>query len=85
MKAPEPQFERAFDLVPGFARAGEAQFRRIVAGREGDLQSLHKELFEIKFKGGEDLPNPSRYRQVRRTIARIKTILRQRQLAEVTK
>ncbi len=52
---------------------------------QGDLQGLQKELFEIKFKGAEESNNPSRYRQVRRTIARIKTVLRQRQLAEASK
>ncbi len=51
----------------------------------GDLQGLHKELFRIKFRGAEETNNPSRHRQVRRTIARINTILRQRDLAEASK
>jgi len=50
-----------------------------------DLQGLHKEIFEIKFKGAEDSTNPARHSQVRRAIARIKTILRQRELAEASK
>jgi large subunit ribosomal protein L29 len=51
----------------------------------GDLQGLHKELFQIKFRGAEETNNPSRHRQVRRTIARINTILRQRELAAASK
>ena len=52
---------------------------------QGDLQGLQKELFQIKFQGAEDSSNPARHRQVRRTIARIKTILRQRAIAEAAK
>jgi len=52
---------------------------------QGDLQGLQKELFQIKFRGAEESSNPARHSQLRRTIARIKTILRQRQLAEAAK
>ena len=51
----------------------------------GDLQELQKEMFQIKFRGAEETSNPSRQSQLRRTIARIKTILRQRDLAEANK
>lgn len=50
----------------------------------GDLQELLKERFQIKFRGAEETNKPSRYRQVRRTIARINTILRQREIAETS-
>ncbi len=47
-----------------------------------DLRKLEKELFELRFKSSsEELTSPMRIRQIRRDIARIKTILRERELA----
>ncbi len=46
-----------------------------------DLRNLEKELFELRFKASaEDISNPSRIRQIRKDIARIKTLLREREL-----
>ncbi len=46
---------------------------------ELDLTALQKELFEMRFKGSsEKLPNPHRIRELKRQIARIKTLERQR-------
>ncbi|MCB9897114.1 MAG: 50S ribosomal protein L29 [Planctomycetes bacterium] len=48
---------------------------------EFDSKQLAKELFELRFKSSsEGLANPSRIREIRREIASIKTILRERQL-----
>ena len=47
-----------------------------------DLQALRKEQFELKFKGSsEEVARTSRFREIRRTIARIHTILGQRAVA----
>jgi large subunit ribosomal protein L29 len=47
-----------------------------------DMQALRKEVFELRFRGSaEELSNPSRFKQIRRTIARIHTVLRERELA----
>ena len=48
-----------------------------------DLQSLHKELFGLRFRAAsEEVAKTARFRDIRRTIARIKTVLRQREMAE---
>jgi large subunit ribosomal protein L29 len=48
---------------------------------EYDLKEISKELFELRFKSSsEGLANPSRISALRRDIARIKTLLRERQL-----
>jgi large subunit ribosomal protein L29 len=48
---------------------------------EFESTELQKELFDLRFKSSsEGLANPSRIRQIRREIARIKTLLRERQL-----
>ena len=48
-----------------------------------DLQSLHKELFGMRFRAAaEEVAKTARFRFIRRTIARIKTVLRERALAE---
>ncbi len=48
---------------------------------EIDLTALQKELFDLRFKGSsEKLPNPHRIRVIKRQIARIKTLSRQREL-----
>jgi len=45
------------------------------------IEERHKELFNLRFqKVAGQLTNISRPRQVRREIARIKTILREREL-----
>ena len=49
-----------------------------------DVQVLRKEAFEITFRAAPDVANPSRRKQIRRTIARIKTVLRQRELGAKT-
>jgi len=46
------------------------------------LEQLMGEFFELRMRGAyEELENPKRIRQLRRDIARLKTILRERQLA----
>lgn len=46
------------------------------------LQDLKKEQFQLTFRASsENVTNPARQSQIRRTIARIKTILRERQTA----
>lgn len=48
-----------------------------------DIQELLKEQFHLRFKAAnEELANTARFRQIRRQIARIKTVLRQRDLAQ---
>lgn len=48
---------------------------------EFDLASFKKELFELRFKASaEGIANPSRISQLRREIARIQTLLRERQM-----
>ncbi|MDA8235090.1 MAG: 50S ribosomal protein L29 [Clostridia bacterium] len=45
------------------------------------LNDLKDELFKLRFQlATNQLENPMRIREVRRTIARLKTILRQREL-----
>ncbi len=49
---------------------------------ELDLAALRKELFDLRFQSStEKLGNPSRIGLIRREIARIRTILRERELA----
>ena len=48
---------------------------------EKELSELKSELFKLKFSlATNGLDNPLRIREVRKEIARIKTILRQREL-----
>ncbi len=48
-----------------------------------DLQALRKEFFGLKFRAAsEEVSNTSRFREIRRTIARIQTILGQRQMQQ---
>jgi large subunit ribosomal protein L29 len=48
-----------------------------------DVQGLRKELFQLRFRGAsEEIKNTARFRQIKRTIARIQTILTERQAAE---
>lgn len=45
------------------------------------LESLKEELFNLRFQVATgQLDNPMRMREVRRTIARVKTVLREREL-----
>ena len=49
------------------------------------LQDLKKEQFHLNFRASaENVSNPSRHRQIRRTIARIHTVLRERTAAAAT-
>lgn len=46
-----------------------------------DIQELLKEQFHLRFKAAnEELANTSRFRQIRREVAQIRTVLRQREL-----
>ena len=46
------------------------------------LQDLKKEQFRLTFRASsENVTNPARHRQIRRTIARIKTVLSERAAA----
>lgn len=48
-----------------------------------DLKSLQKELFDLRFKSSaEALSNPSRIRAIRRDVARIRTLIRQREAGQ---
>jgi large subunit ribosomal protein L29 len=48
---------------------------------EQKLRSLKEELFNLRFqKATGQLENPARIRQVRKDIARAKTVLREREL-----
>lgn len=47
-----------------------------------DLQDLKKEAFQLSFRSStEDVANTARSTQIRRTIARIKTVLKEREIA----
>ena len=49
---------------------------------EATLEELSDELFQLRLRSTyEELENPMKIRQVRRDIARIKTIKRERELA----
>ena len=53
-----------------------------VANPEQRLAELHEELFKLRFQfATRQLTNTARIRTVRRDIARIKTLQRQRELA----
>ena len=48
-----------------------------------DVQSMRKELFGLRFRAAaEEISNTSRFRDLRRQIARIQTVLRERELTE---
>ncbi len=47
---------------------------------EKELGELKKELFDLRFQQATgNLENPARIREIRKTIARIKTVLTERQ------
>ena len=49
------------------------------AGLRKQLDDLHQEMFNLRFqRAAGQLPNFNRLKQVRRNIARVETILRQR-------
>jgi large subunit ribosomal protein L29 len=46
-----------------------------------DMQAMRKEVFGMRFRGAsEEVAKTARFREVRRTIARIQTVLREREL-----
>ena len=48
----------------------------------GRIEEAHQELFNLRFQRATgNLTTPSRFRHVRRDVARMKTILRERELA----
>jgi len=50
---------------------------------EGELEGLEKRLFEIRTQAvTEKLEDPSLLKKTKRDIARVKTILRERELAQ---
>ena len=50
------------------------------------LEELKKELFKLRFSlATNGLDNPMKIKEVRKDIARIKTVLRQRELADAKK
>ena len=53
---------------------------------EKELTELKSELFKLRFSlATNGLDNPMRIKEVRKDIARVKTILRQREIEEVKK
>ena len=49
-----------------------------------DIDSLKEELFNLRFQQATgQLENPSRMKEIKKSIARIKTIITERQLSEV--
>ena len=50
---------------------------------EARLKELKEEQFKLRFQGSMmELENPSLIRNIRRDIARLKTVLRERELAQ---
>jgi large subunit ribosomal protein L29 len=46
-----------------------------------DIQELLKEKFQLRFKAAnEEVANTSRFRQIRREVAQINTVLREREI-----
>ena len=53
---------------------------------ENELSELKTELFKLRFSlATNGLENPMKIKEVKRDIARIKTVLRQRELADAKK
>ena len=51
---------------------------------EKELSELKNELFKLRFSlATNGLDNPMKIKEVKRNIARIKTVLRQREIAEI--
>ncbi len=54
-----------------------------VAELESTLADLKKELFNLRFQNATNqLENPMRIHEVKKTIAKIKTVMAERKLAE---
>jgi len=54
-----------------------------VAELQDQLRRVQKDLFDLRFQqASKQLNNPMRLRQLRHDIARIKTLIRERELAE---
>ena len=48
-----------------------------------EIDSLKEELFDLRFKQAiGQLENPARLREIRKTIARIKTVITERELSD---
>ena len=48
-----------------------------------EIESLKEELFNLRFQQATgQLENPSRMKEIRKTIARIKTVITERELSE---
>ena len=48
-----------------------------------DIDSLKEELFNLRFQQATgQLENPSRMKEIKKTIARIKTVITERELSE---
>ena len=53
---------------------------------ELDVRALRKEQFDLRFKGAsEQNANPARFRQIRRDLARILTVLKERSVSAAGK
>lgn len=53
---------------------------------ENELSELKTELFKLRFRlASNGLDNPMKIKEVKKDIARIKTVLRQRELADSKK
>lgn len=51
-----------------------------------EVKKIHEEHFNLRFRRVTDvIENPQALRDLRRTLARIQTVLRQREMEEVTK
>jgi large subunit ribosomal protein L29 len=49
---------------------------------DAEFESMKRELFDLRFKSAsQSLPAPSRIRMLRRTLARMGTVIRERQLS----
>ncbi len=53
------------------------------AALNAEIDALKEELFDLRFKQAiGQLENPSRLREVKKTIARIKTVITERELSD---
>ena len=46
-------------------------------------EALDKELFEMRLKAPEEIGSPARFKQIRRTVAQIETVLREREITAI--
>lgn len=59
-------------------KAAELQSKTVDQLKE-ELVGLKKEQFNLRFQASTgELTNPARFRQIRRTIARVKTVMNQK-------